>query len=408
MTTELIELTEYEPTELPRARIAEEDGRLIWDRHGSRVTIEEPGFRTGNQWRLTSNGWVGVLPVRPGLALVLHPRVPIGNIFRMLEVAYRLKSFRLFDGVIESSSLREFYERLANVLARRVLARTRRGLYRAYLERNERLGCVRGRVNIGRALARPWDATLRCEFDEHTADIEDNQILVAALGVIARSGLCSERVLPTVRRAFRSVAGFARQQSLSAADCLGRLYHRLNEDYQPMHALCRFFLEHAGPTLETGDHDMIPFVVSMPQLFEQFVAEWMSSHLPWPYEVRPQYTMTFGDGDELSIRIDLVLIDQDKGRSVAVLDTKYKISEKPAEGDVEQVVAYAVAQGCQEAILVYPTRLGQPVDTQWGESGVRVRSLWFELGGDLDGAGVTFLETLLPGVMAQFDVPAEV
>ena len=51
-----------------------------------------------------------------------------------------------------------------------------------------------------------------------------------------------------------------------------RLYHRLNQDYQPMHGLCRFFLEHSGPTHQDGDSAMIPFVVHMPALFEKFVA----------------------------------------------------------------------------------------------------------------------------------------
>jgi 5-methylcytosine-specific restriction enzyme subunit McrC len=335
-----------------------------------------------------------VLPVRPGLALALRPRVPIGNIFRMLEVAYRLKSFELFEGITACASLEEFYERLANVLARSVLARARRGLYRAYLEQDERLMCVRGRVNVRRAIARPWDPALRCEYEEHTADIEDNQLLVAALGVAARSGLCTERVLPTVRNAYRAVAGFVTPARLSYTACLARLYHRLNEDYRPMHALCRFFLEHTGPSLDSGDHDMVPFVIHMPRLFELFVAEWMAANVSPPLGIEAQHNISFGDHDELNIQIDLVLSNTETGETLAVMDTKYKKPDKPSASDVEQVVAYASAQGCDEAVLIYPAPLPTPVDARFGEGGIRVRSLTFGLDGDLDEAGYRLLQQL--------------
>ncbi len=45
--------------------------------------------------------------------------------------------------------------------------------------------------------------------------------------------------------------------------CDGRTYNRLNADYEPMHALCRFFLNNSGPTHERGDRPMLPFLVNM-------------------------------------------------------------------------------------------------------------------------------------------------
>jgi 5-methylcytosine-specific restriction enzyme subunit McrC len=54
--------------------------------------------------------------------------------------------------------------------------------------------------------------------------------------------------------------------------CVGRTYNRLNADYEPMHALCRFFLENSGPTHERGDRSMFPFLVDMSRLYELFVA----------------------------------------------------------------------------------------------------------------------------------------
>lgn len=394
MTTKVLELTEYESLELARNELSEEEAQAIWEAAEGKISVESPGPATGFHWRLTSSGWVGYLPIRSDFGLALRPRVDLGNLFRMLEYAYNLKSFQLFDGVVDSGSLRDFYERLAHVLARRVLDRARRGLYRSYLEWDEKLSCVRGRIDVRRAIGRPWDPTLRCHFEEHTADIEENHILLHTLATIARSGLCTERVLPSVRSAFRSVSGFASQQPVTASDCLRRLYNRLNDDYKPMHALCRFFLEHAGPTLDIGDHQMIPFVINMPRLFEQFVAEWMAVHLPYDYILKPQYSLSFGDNGEFTIKIDLLLADAGTGAPLCVLDTKYKIPDQPSMDDIEQVVAYAVANNCTEAILVYPQPLKQKLDVHWGEA-VHVRSVVFDLSGDLEGAGKSFLAELL-------------
>jgi 5-methylcytosine-specific restriction enzyme subunit McrC len=98
---------------------------------------------------------------------------------------------------------------LAYILARRVLERGRQGFYRAYLPQTDQLPYVRGRLDARTGLCHPATVNLTCAYEEHTADIADNQILAYTLWRIARSGLCTERVLPTVRRAYRALSGLA-------------------------------------------------------------------------------------------------------------------------------------------------------------------------------------------------------
>lgn len=394
----VLKLTEYVPLELEKHELTDEQAARLHSRAAGRLSVEAPGPATGNRWRLTPSGWVGYWPITEDLALSLQPRVEIGNIFRMLEYAYDLKSFEMFKGAYGCSSLQEMYENLALVLARRVLERSRRGLHRDYVSQEEHLAHLRGRVDVARAAARPWETRLQCRFEEHTADIDDNAILSQTLGAIARSGLCTAHSAPTVRRAYRAVAGPAPARGATAAECLGRLYHRLNQDYQPMHGLCRFFLEHSGPTHQDGDSAMIPFVVHMPALFEKFVARWLEAHLPEGLDLAAQYQVAFGSSGELQIKVDLLIRDA-AGRPLIVLDTKYKIAEQPKLGDCEQVVAYATANRCQEAILIYPAAMPAAVDVKWGD--VRLRTVVFALNGDLEQAGNSMLGTILQGALAQ-------
>lgn len=394
---EPIELSEYRKAELPLEQLRPEDAELLWKHYRKRVTVEFPSPRTRGQWTLTAQGWAGFLPVSPTLALRLHPRVPLENLFRMLEVAYHLKGFHLLPGLTDCRSLEEFYERLANVLARRVLARSRKGFHREYVRREEQLPALRGRIDLSRSLRSPWQVKLDCRFEEHTADVEDNRILLWTLDRIRRNAACRRpEVRQTVRTAFGRLHGLVTPQTCTAGDCRDRSYTRLNDDYRPLHALCRFFLEHAGPTHESGDRQNLPFLVDMAGLFELYVAEWLRQNLPEPYGVVAQERVDLGPDRRLRFLMDVVLYNRPGGTPLTVLDTKYKPVQEPSTADVAQVVAYAEALGCQDAVLLYPVRLDRPLDASIGR--IRVRTLGFELGGDLDAAGERLVKRLLPRI----------
>lgn len=392
---QIIELTEYQPVNFPAEAIPSAVGQALWEKYRQQVEVQEPSFKTNGQWRLTSQGWAGHIPLTPAFRFVLKPKIELSNLFRMWEYAYRLNSFHLFDGLVDCQSLPEFYERLAHILALRVLGRGRKGFYRAYLAQAERLPYVRGRLELQSAAQRPGQVNLPCRYEEHTADIADNQILAWTLGCIARSGLCTERVLPTVRRAYHAFQGLVTPVAYGPQACLRRTYHRLNEDYRPLHALCRFFLAQSGPSHLPGDQAMLPFLVDMARLYELFVAEWLRVHLPAHLELKTQEQVDLSPVNALHFQIDLSLYERSTGATLAVLDTKYKVGP-PSSDDIAQVMAYARVKRSPEAILVYPTPLPQPLDTTL--DGLRIRSLTFALAGNLEQAGQQFRRDLLSGL----------
>jgi len=366
----------------------------IHERYADHVEIKPPWPGAEPHWLLKALGWVGYIPLSPTLLLVLRPKVPLQNLFGMLEYAYQTELKQLGDkkALAECADLREFYTRLAHVLARRVLDRERQGLHRAYLGRRERLPVVAGRPDIPRSLSRPWDVQLECEFEEHTADVEDNQLLAWTLRHIAQSGLCAGAVAGAVRHAWRGLQGSVTLRPFSALECLGRSYHRLNRDYEVLHALCRFFLENSGPAHRSGGYTLFPFLVDMAGLFEGFMAEWLQQHLPPPYELQKQWRVPLNEAEQLRFIIDLVIRDRRTQKPICVLDTKYKREEDGvAPQDIAQVMAYAATQGCPRAMLVYPAGRPKPLT----KLGYDVRLGVFDLSGDLEAAGRAFLRDLL-------------
>lgn len=388
MNRQVFELQEYQPSWFAPSAFTEVSAKTLWENYRDQVDIEFPDFRTNNQWKLTSMGYVGFIPVSAELGLALRPKVGLANLFGMLEYAYQL-DFKLMDGLFDCATLEDFYERLAHVLAKRILNRQRKGLYRAYVSESDAVGFIRGRMQVDDLVRRPWNVNRHCEFEEHTADIVDNRILLWTMRCIAQSGLCSERVMPAIRNAYRGLHDIASLQSFSFPDCVGRLYNRLNGDYAMMHGLCRFFLEQSGPLHSAGDHSMFPFLIDMAHLYELFVAEWLREHLPAAYTLQVQANVTFSESKRLKFIIDLVICDAETGRTLCVLDTKYKCPDTPAPDDVSQVVTYAEIRGCKEAILIYPQDLETNLDEQLGE--IRVRNLAFEIKGNLESAGHSFL-----------------
>jgi 5-methylcytosine-specific restriction enzyme subunit McrC len=390
---EPISLIEYVKHHEPEYRISDTDGEKLWLHYNKQIQVGIPSFQNAYQWELTSQGYVGFIPISEDLSISISPKTPIKNLFGMWEYAYRLKDIKFLGGLFEAQSLQEFYSELAIILAKRVIDRSRKGYYRAYLSRTEDLSFLKGKLDIRRMISAPWIVRPRCSYQEHTADIDENQILAWTLYAILRSGFCHERVLPSIRNAYRNIAHIVTLSPYQANDCIGRFYNRLNVDYEPLHALSRFFLENSGPSFELGDRKMLPFLVDMAQLFELFVAEWLNIHLPEDYGLKPQESVDIDEAGNISIRIDLVLFQKQSGMSICVLDTKYKTPDKPSQDDIAQVNLYADVIGCKQAILIYPEEISQPMDQVIG--GIRIRTTTFDIGGNLEDGGQRFLEDII-------------
>jgi len=394
VTLSELELQEEQTTSIAKDNFDAQIAEQLHRTHGKRIEVQFPSPITDHCYTLRSKGCVGHIPVTDDFLLRIRPKVPVENLFRMLEYAYKLRSFQFLEGTVGIESLEDVFERLASILSKRILDRARKGLYRDYVARQEPLPYLRGRLLVRQSLQAVVRGSVRleCDFEEHTPDLDENRILAWTLYQLPRFRLKRRTVRHQVRQAYRVLSNTVGVNPVHPKDCVGRFYHRLNEDYRPLHGLCRFFLEHSGPGIEAGDHGVLPFVLYMPALFESFVAEWLWVNLPGKFRLKKQFDAKLDDSGSLIFTIDLVLIDAISDQVLAVLDTKYKRKELPEADDVQQIVAYAVKMETQEAILVYPS-----TDTRcqnFSVGPVSVRTLVFDIGSDPDKAGHRFLNEL--------------
>lgn len=387
-----LHLSEFETLSLPQTRLPNWVGEQLWrslDQAGKKLRIAFPSPKTDGHWQLTAQGWVGQVQIPHQLTLTITPKLAINRLFELWEMVYDLRLAELSEGVTAVSHIPEFFSLLAHILAQRVIRRGQLGFQKAYLRETAELPYVRGKLVPPQSAA--TTPKLLCRYDAHTTDIPDNQLVAYTLHQIAHSGHCKPATQMAVRQAYHLLQPLVTVRPFQPSDCQNHSYSRLNQDYATLHALCRFFLEHTGPRLAEGQHQLMPFLLNMAQLYERAVANWLQANLPPPYKIKAQESTTLGTQNELRFQIDLTLYDGN-GRSLAVLDTKYKTPDKPSQADISQVITYAKAKGCHHAVLIYPQPLPQPLHVLVGD--VQLHTLAFGLHQPLETAGNDFLQQL--------------
>ncbi|MDJ0635962.1 MAG: hypothetical protein QNJ34_22440 [Xenococcaceae cyanobacterium MO_188.B29] len=257
----ILQLIEYKSIYQPREQIPIYIIHKIKQEYSSQIKVNLQYKQGKDYWEFIAQGWVGYIPVTSDFGIRIASKVPIKNLLVMLEYAYELKSFHFLDSLTNCNDIEEFYNRLAKILVDRILTRCRQGLYQTYLPKIDRLTYVRGRLHIKQIWKKPWDTQLTCCYNEQTKNIEDNQILLWTLHCISRNQICNQTVHSLVRKAYRTLGKLVTLKTFTAKDCCGRKYNRLNQDYQQLHSLCRFFLANSMPSHEQGSYETIPFVV---------------------------------------------------------------------------------------------------------------------------------------------------
>ena len=390
-----IKMVEGDLLRIPAAELQESVALKIHRELGRQIHIDFPTLLNGNHYTLRSSGYIGNLSLDDKTQLQIKPKIPLANLLGIIEYAYQLDSIQFMEQAIQCQNLDEVFDFLAAVLAKKVRTRAQRGLLQDYVKEEGQLSYLRGRLIPETSLKNNFNRqlTMACRFYQHTTNLLDNRILAWTLYRLGNLRWQDLEVKQMVHHAFRLVAGAVDLDYVKPEAFRNRVYHRLNQDYRSMHAICRFFLENSGPQLGAGKREFMSLLVYMPALFEAFIAEWLKVHLGGGYQLQSQYRVGLEGSHNLAFRIDLVLREVSSGRVLAVLDTKYKRGKSPEEADIQQVVAYAVRMETKRAFLVYPSEFTESLAVQVGD--VQVKTLVFDLGEELQESGANFMQYLL-------------
>jgi 5-methylcytosine-specific restriction enzyme subunit McrC len=379
MTQQTIQLSEYESHQTVLDAV---DRDYIRARFPSRIRTRQEVVEGQVLDIIEPGPNVGVLSLPSGRRLESHPKIDAANVFFMLSVAYELPQF--IPETAEFQDLDHVLEFVVQHFVDQSEDRLRLGLYRNYIEKQENLTRLRGRIVFSRDL--PLNFALRhrvfCEFAELSWDVPENQVIrqVAA----QYSNWPFRRELRSQLADIDGVMADVSATSWTSAVFDRITYNRLNEDYRPLHHLSRLLMDCSSLDEQEGFADFPTFLIDMNKLFEAFLTAVLAAGLQAPLSSRAQARTHLDFGGRVEMRPD-VMVEMDRHPS-GIIDAKYKKLDNGEykNSDLYQVVSYCVALRCQRGMLVYPRHLvGVDETIEVRNSAIGIRQISLPLDGSI-------------------------
>ncbi|WP_307835353.1 McrC family protein [Streptomyces adelaidensis] len=320
----------------------------------------------GGRWRVAGNQKVGVArlrtPTGDAIDLLLRPKLPIRDLLFLLSYS---PTDPWHPEPVTAATTDELLPALAELLARTTRRTLESGVLHGYRTVEEDLPLIRGRIRTTAQLRRvglPLPVAVR--YDDHTPDIAENRILLAALhrathlpGVPAPTRLTLRHLsdhLPGVRLLH------------PGAPLPTWTPSRLNSRYTRALQLAELLL--SGRSIQAEGGTSFPtdgFLLDMPKVFERFLALALGDALS-RHGVRCAAQETHHRLDEagrVPFRPDLVLYRA--GRPVSVIDAKYTVlgATAPPVDHLYQLLGYCTALGLPSGHLIYAATSGATAPT---------------------------------------------
>jgi 5-methylcytosine-specific restriction enzyme subunit McrC len=354
------------------ARLAPVDVAFLVEHHRGRVEVLPTGRR--DCYRLTALGCAGVL-VAPTCRFVIRPKVPLANVFAMVDPLAVVPSESDRIAPVEGTEALDF---LAGHLARRMAERVTAGLHRVYRQQHEQGTMLHGRLDLPAQLRQSPGRKdqLHSQYDELSADLPCNRAVKATAATLVSSPLLGGDVRAALRQA---LVGF---EGVSSVPLSPRIWDMIEAEsvpaaYRPLLDLCRLLAD--GLTLNdaAGNIPAPSFLLDLERVFEMHVTRGIveafaqNRNCTVAVQVARTVNEPIADLPDIMMRPDLT-IDRD-GRTVLVIDAKWKLLPRNAESaDLYQVLAYGTALGAEGVVLVYPGRRWSVREYRFTQTPLRV------------------------------------
>lgn len=250
----------------------------------------------------------------------------IHNIYYMLAYAFRDFRFNMYEK-INGENFKDIDNLFAEILIRSVSSQLKQGLYKTYVNKEEVLSVMRGRIDMLKTLAvqqnNPYHAY--CSYDELTVNNPYNQVVKTALQYLAKSSDVEEGRKHSLRQLLRSFASIDTiNPKLINFDQF--CYDCNNQNYQMLINICRLIYENRIMTTEKGNYKLYTLSDDqMARLFEKFVLAYYRRHHP---ETKPSVSYIYWNVIEAESTISLLPVMKTDitltlGERTLIIDTKY-------------------------------------------------------------------------------------
>jgi len=335
---------------------------------GNRLEVRE----TRHGLEINTGRYIGYIAFEH-FAVGIRPGIDHRHLQRMIQFTYGIDDLDFYphlgEAPVEDFPIQDL---LIKGLVHHVDGLVRQGLFHDYVERQENLAACRGAIVFAQVARNPGARVeLPCRFEDRTADVLVNRVLLGGLA-LARRLTRNPGLLGDIGRLQALLGAYVERISLSD-DVFRRAYReltRLNVHYRPAIDLCYLLLREA--TLAEGgtsSHHFPTFLLDMAQLFERFIGKLLKTLAPPGLRVVDQHTISYYTAPPGQtaprLRPDFMIRDEE-GRLVTIVDSKYKFFDRrPVDvGDLYQLTIYGLADApvTGRVVALYPASTGPAGD----------------------------------------------
>lgn len=249
----------------------------------------------------------------------------INNIYHMLSYAFQILTQDTYDDVaIESFD--EMYDLLAAILAKGIGIQLKQGLYREYINRQEELSVLRGKINMSGTIKNQLvhKRVLTCDFDDLSENNLFNQIIKTTVILLLKNAKVKSKYKDDLKKKmlFFSNIDFLEPTSIRWSSIR---FQRNNQTYRMLISICQLILEGMLMTTDIGEYRLASFIDEqrMYRLYEKFILEYYSRHYPELKVSASQIPWSVDDGVRTMLPMMQSDIHLQKGNTVLIIDAKY-------------------------------------------------------------------------------------
>lgn len=249
----------------------------------------------------------------------------INNIYHMLSYAFQTLNQGNYDEVAVES-FDEMHDLLAAILAKGIGLQLKQGLYREYINRQEGLAVMRGKINMPGTIKNrlAHERILTCDFDELSENNLFNQILKTTVMLLLRNAKVKAEYKYDLKKKmlFFSNVDLLEPKSIRWSSIR---FQRNNQTYRMMISICQLIIEGTLITTDAGDYRLASFVDEqrMCRLYEKFILEYYSRRFSELKVTASQIPWSVDDGITTMLPVMQSDIHLQKGKTVLIIDAKY-------------------------------------------------------------------------------------
>lgn len=248
----------------------------------------------------------------------------IKNIYYMLSYAFTTLDQGGYEDVA-TETFENMHNLFAAILEKGISRQLKQGLYRVYLNRQEDMPVVRGKIDMPGTIQNCFarKRVLTCEYDDLSENNLLNQILKTTVMLLLRHAQVDQQYKNDLKK---DMLFFSNVDTINPSTIRwSAIRFQRNDNYRMLIGLCQLILEGMLLTTDSGEYKLASFLDDqcMHRLYEKFILEYYAKECPQVTARASQIPWALDDGLGRMLPVMESDIMLTRGNEVLIIDAKY-------------------------------------------------------------------------------------